>query len=117
MVGQEGADWKNQPQNLLNGVVIVLALVVVLMYVYRGVTLERTIYLGFATIFFLLFVAYLSSYWQPILYLVGVLVLGTFSTVLILVRFWDDPFDWVILTANVILIGLDLYLFLQEEIV
>lgn len=116
MAGREGADWKNQPQNLLDGVVIVLALAVMLMYVYRGFTSGRTAYLGFAVMLFLLFVAYLSSYWQPILYLVGVFVLVTFSTGLILTGYWGGSFDWIVLTGNGILIVLSIYLFFQEEV-
>ena len=116
MAGREEADWKNQRQKLLDVVVILVALAMIAAYVYRGLTADRSIYLGFAAFLLIMFVAYFSSFWQPILYLIGVVVVVAFSTVLLIVGFWAGPLDFVALTLNGIFILLSIYLFVKEEV-
>ena len=110
-----GADWKNQPRNILDWVTILVAVVLVLVHFYQGWLEGGAHNHGIWLVFIAWLVVYFTEFWQPILYLVMAVTTAIITVSLILGGYWDQPIDQVTIVLTTVFLLPMVYLFFHEE--
>ena len=108
-------DWKNQSRNAFDWLLVALAAVLLLLYLYQWWQRGGRLPLGLAAALTAGGVVYFSGYWQPILYLLATVVLTVATVGWIWLGEWHQPVAQVTIALHVVVGVLTVYLFNYEE--
>lgn len=114
-MGVPEADWKNQPWHVLDWLTVAVAVVLSAMFAYGWWTDGHAYQLGLSLVLLVWLAIFFSSYWQPILYPVIVVVFTVYALFALLVGHWDRPMDQIRLVLSGGFVLLALYLFVAED--
>jgi|GEM_PF-2599084 hypothetical protein len=109
------ADWKSERPNRLSWVTVALAVGLVALYVATWLRTDGQEPLVLAILLTAWVGVYFTRYWQPILYLVAVIVFGGIVAVDLLTGVSDVPFYWLVVATTAAFVATAIYLFVIEE--
>lgn len=108
-------DWKNQPRNIVDWSVILIAVLLLAMQLYLWWINGQSQYLVMAMVFFAWLAIFFTDYWQPILYaimaglVVFILIFGSFG------EFFERPVGQIAFLLHGVFLLVILYLYFFEE--
>lgn len=113
-MGIDEADWKNQPRQILDWIILIVGSGMLAVYAYLW-WVEAELYLGMVSLLFVAGILYFTAYWQPVLYLVLSVVIATLTFIWFIDGSWRQSLVQIAIFFNGIFILLSIYLFINEE--
>lgn len=115
-MGIPDADWKNQDHNALDWLILLVVTSLFAVYLYQVWSTTQPRYGVLAVLLVVWTVLYVSSYWQPVGYLLTALVAGAIGVVWFGSARIQPPLELLTLALNLLFVLLSLLLFDAEEV-